>query len=846
MKHLSRLLLGAAISGPLLAAPLFPPKDEGHWAHDAMVRLSSQGLIENYPDGTFKGDRAATRYEVALIVARLLQKEEADQAKFATKAQLQTLHELASQLREELAALGVRVTQLEGQTALIDQRVQELERIQFYGSFEARVIDQAFTNQGASDNDDQRGGKGTKGVPFLDYNNSVGSSIGPTFRPQVQGVLPVVDYRNGRALVNGAGFTALARLGLKIRLDADNDAGLEIAGFSSQGNNLVDAYWGVSAPYLANAWTANNGVAGENNAPFSRVVFDHAWYVHKPSKTKVTLGYFDSLRMDPFIYAGQGNNNAWGPARFPGFGFQVLGQFEPGTDQEVKWEVFGSRFGDGGNLYQATNYGHVVGGADLAYKWGNADLKLNWVRYYDDSPGQSGPLTGLDNITNVAYLNSPGWTQTQWVNPPGFFANQRSAQEIANTGAVSGIFNPNLIDTRPIAGWNGGADNAAGITSGAGNFGAQSQNVYGGSAHYWIPMEGKEGVRLTGEYGHSDYKPNRNSSYVSKGNLARLEVAGVLAEGDLNVSLGYMRVDPNYAPALFNAALLGIRFPRPFNFMGRYNLYDSGNYPQNREGFLFKGNYKWGSQDEHFLLTWKAGLWQQTQTSLYDVRVLGGSLGPAIPTNDVIGFSPGFYDTIFSGYAHPNIYGPNSGNSFDANLNPLENPRGKVQELGMSFQYKIDDPNVTVNFGLERNDYRRNSGLNPNQGGSQNQVNLKTDYLNLGLNWGVTSDLNLRGGTEWVHVYGHHDPGGLYNGYARATGQTSFTNLDSSQWVPYIGLDKQLSSNTSVSVDFRYYITRDGVDSSVYAGSGSGAIGYTANPFNWSGPQISSSYKMTF
>lgn len=822
------LLLGSVAAG---AAPLFPDVDGDHWARDAVARLAEAGLLEGYPDGTFKGDRASSRYEVALLVARLLQKAEQSQATFADKGQLELLRQLAQSLRQELEALGVRVENLEGEVGRIDERVQELERLTFYGSFESFTLTQTMVN---------RGGSTGAGLNTLDYNDTVGASAGPALRPQVHGIIPVVDYRNGRALVNGVGFTALARLGVKARLDQDSEAGLELAAFSSQGNTLVDTYWGVSAPYLANAWTANNlnqGVAqGQNNQPFSRAVFDHAWYEHKPSKTRITLGYYEKLRMDRFIYVGQSNNNAFGPARFGGFGIQALGQWDLGQDQELKYELFTSRFGDGGNLYQGNNYTHLVFGGDLNYRRGRADIQFNWVRFYDESP-DSLPLTGLDNITNVAYLNSPGWSQTQWVNPPGHFANQRSAREIANTGAVQGVFTPNVLDSRPVAGWNGNADNALGITQGAGNFGSQAQTTYGASARYWIPLQeadGKEGIRLLGAFGHSDYKSNRNSSYISSGNLYRFELEGILDQGNLNFNLQAQSIDPNYNPALFNAALLGIRFVRPFNFIGRFHLHDSGAYPQNRQGLLFKGDYSWA--DRSFTVGWKAGVSQQTQTSLYDVRVRGGALGPAIPTHDVIGFAPGFFDPVFAGFAHPNIYGPKSGNSFDANLSPLENPRGHMQEWGLYFKHKMDQPRLSFDLALERNTYRRDSALSAAQGGSQNQVDLKTDYARLGLAWTFRDDWTLRAGSEVVRALGHHDPGGLYNHIAVARGQTNFINMDSTQMIPYLGLDVQMSPTSSWSLDVAFYNTRDRVDQHIPTGTS----------FSWSGPQVSSSYKLTF
>ena len=45
---------------------------DSHWAADAIDRLAALGVITGYPNGTFAGSRAATRYELAVVSARLL------------------------------------------------------------------------------------------------------------------------------------------------------------------------------------------------------------------------------------------------------------------------------------------------------------------------------------------------------------------------------------------------------------------------------------------------------------------------------------------------------------------------------------------------------------------------------------------------------------------------------------------------------------------------------------------------------------------------------------------------------------------------------------------------------
>ncbi len=43
-----------------------------HWAYDAVQQLVDMGIIIGYPDGTFRGKRAMTRYEFAMAISRLL------------------------------------------------------------------------------------------------------------------------------------------------------------------------------------------------------------------------------------------------------------------------------------------------------------------------------------------------------------------------------------------------------------------------------------------------------------------------------------------------------------------------------------------------------------------------------------------------------------------------------------------------------------------------------------------------------------------------------------------------------------------------------------------------------
>lgn len=57
---------------PAFAETPYSDVPDYHWAVNAVNMLTSLGIIQGYPDGTYKGQDSATRYELALMVARLL------------------------------------------------------------------------------------------------------------------------------------------------------------------------------------------------------------------------------------------------------------------------------------------------------------------------------------------------------------------------------------------------------------------------------------------------------------------------------------------------------------------------------------------------------------------------------------------------------------------------------------------------------------------------------------------------------------------------------------------------------------------------------------------------------
>jgi hypothetical protein len=88
------------------------------WAFQALQSLVERyGCIAGYPNGTFRGNRAATRYELAAALNACL-----DQIsdKFATKEDLATVKALQEEFKAELATLKGRVDGLEARTATLE------------------------------------------------------------------------------------------------------------------------------------------------------------------------------------------------------------------------------------------------------------------------------------------------------------------------------------------------------------------------------------------------------------------------------------------------------------------------------------------------------------------------------------------------------------------------------------------------------------------------------------------------------------------------------------------------------------------------------------------------------
>lgn len=82
-----------------------------HWSYDAVTSLAKAGLLDGTGEGAFRGDRAMSRYEMAILVSKTI-----DQYKKADASQKAVIDKLSAEFASELNSLGARVAKVEAKT----------------------------------------------------------------------------------------------------------------------------------------------------------------------------------------------------------------------------------------------------------------------------------------------------------------------------------------------------------------------------------------------------------------------------------------------------------------------------------------------------------------------------------------------------------------------------------------------------------------------------------------------------------------------------------------------------------------------------------------------------------
>ena len=98
-----------------------------HWAYEAVNQMAEKGIIQGFPDGTFKGKQNVTRYQLAMITAKMLANVEQNGVGSMAKGDLQTLEKLTVEFADELALIGIKTTNLEDDMKDVKEDVASLK-----------------------------------------------------------------------------------------------------------------------------------------------------------------------------------------------------------------------------------------------------------------------------------------------------------------------------------------------------------------------------------------------------------------------------------------------------------------------------------------------------------------------------------------------------------------------------------------------------------------------------------------------------------------------------------------------------------------------------------------------
>ena len=310
MKKILALAAVAALTAGVSAYAANPFSDvtPDDWAFQAVSDLSAQGVVEGYPDGSFKGERNMTRYELAQIIARLMAKE--DQLNAEQQA---TLDKLAGEYADELANLGVRVANLEKKVGNIswsgDARMQYQRRSDkkdyFNGrmriNVEGQVNDQVTVNGRFVTDADLKGND-----PDIDDGNTG------------------MDRINAKWTPNDATYVTIGRQGVALDVTGtfwDEDAVFDgVAAGWDNGKVGVEAGYGrFKDAYTGEGWTS--------------VDKTEAWYGkltgHIADAADVSAFYLKNAQKQDVAGAAEGKTaSAWGAGLSYGIGdFTVDGDY---------------------------------------------------------------------------------------------------------------------------------------------------------------------------------------------------------------------------------------------------------------------------------------------------------------------------------------------------------------------------------------------------------------------------------------------------------------------------------------------------------------------------------------
>jgi len=578
MRKTAFLLIVAVL---VLAAPAFAqgpfmdvPTD--HWAYDAVNKLQKDGIVIGYPDGTFGGKRAMSRYEFATAIARMLPMinpdltnyvtkselkdaidgikypESLDMSNYATKADLDALKKLIDEFRDTLAQLGVDVDALKRDVAALAARVDALEaemkRVRWTGDLNVFAI--ATSSQ--------------EGVPF-DLDERITTGV-----PASSG-----DYKKDTLLrnitvVRDFDLNLVGRVGPNTTANATINYGnyLQYLGF-------IDNYADGKRPYTQGDF--------ENNQEVDTADMFFPYYM--------------------YINTGMGRGSLT-VGRLPL-------QFTPYTLKKIDVDSYTS-------ILKTDDGNYPIDGVKAAYNFGGVDVTLFACRNNLNSLLENGltgqPTAGLYSTNNDGFL----FSDLARATGQNFSVVGNLSQQVTQTAGgritlgtpFKGVFGATYYQA-----WSEGAWSDADYYDQA--------RVFGGDLT--IPF-GNFG--LAGSWTRSDTLATRSVvDDVTNDNTA-WDAAITATFGKLSAAAGYKRIERNFAAA-GSWDKIG-RWTNPTDIQGPYvdfsyaiarklKLALNGEFLSMIDDVRSGTNFGWGAADDQILKA-AAGLqWGISKTNSFDL-----------------------------------------------------------------------------------------------------------------------------------------------------------------------------------------------------------------------------------
>ena len=261
---LAGLTIGMSGSAFAASADSFTDVPKDHWAYQALDYLAQEGVIDGMGDSTFQGGRTMTRYEMASIVAKAMQKNPSnigDQA---------VLEKLEGEFGTEIKRLTKRVD-------AHDKQIKELQaktdKFKVWGMMRAQIgRDNGLGKYASADGDavkDLLGGRNG------DYNNR--------FYMDLEGSMKVNDHATARFTIEKNARYRDSEAKRYVRLSADGTAdgkildvapaathqGLDTYEFDQTHNGTISNIWvelqlGPKHDWYTNIGRKWNGIGMQN------------------------------------------------------------------------------------------------------------------------------------------------------------------------------------------------------------------------------------------------------------------------------------------------------------------------------------------------------------------------------------------------------------------------------------------------------------------------------------------------------------------------------------------------------------------------------------------------------